>query len=191
MMIQLKCPHCGKDMRAGDEHAGKKVRCPGCKEVVTLPAATTAVKAAPPAAPTPIRKAGPPPVPKRRPARDEEDEPVEMTGAEDESDEDEEEEDRPRRKRAKKKRRRGEYENCPECDSPGFATKVGFTWWGGVLGPWMLTHVRCNECGTCYNGRTGKSNTTAIVIYTVVGALLGLFVVGMGLISAIATGGRH
>jgi uncharacterized protein (DUF983 family) len=42
------------------------------------------------------------------------------------------------------------------------------TWWGGALGPYLLTHVKCPECGMTYNGKTGQSNTTAIIIYSVV-----------------------
>ena len=37
----------------------------------------------------------------------------------------------------------------------------------------MFTHVRCKHCGTCYNGRTGESNNTAIIIYVVVGLVVG------------------
>ncbi|MBI1372935.1 MAG: hypothetical protein GC159_09265 [Phycisphaera sp.] len=60
-----------------------------------------------------------------------------------------------------------EYAACPSC-SERKATKVSFTWWGGVIGPSLFTHVKCGGCGTCYNGKTGKSNATAIVVYTIV-----------------------
>jgi phage FluMu protein Com len=192
-MIQIKCPHCSKEMRAADEQAGKKVRCPGCKEVLTLPAAATGVKAASPVKTSP--KAAPPPLPKppvdededdavpvarkRRPVDDDEDAPVARRRRRDEDDDEPEEDDedeRPRRKRSRRRsiERRGAYADCPNCDAPGHASRVPFTWWGGALGPWMFTHVRCHECGTCYNGRTGAYNTTAIIIYTVVGALVGV-----------------
>lgn len=59
------------------------------------------------------------------------------------------------------------YAPCPGCGAEE-ANKVGFTWWGGVLGPAMLSHVRCGKCGSTYNGKTGRSNTTAIIIYSVV-----------------------
>jgi hypothetical protein len=62
---------------------------------------------------------------------------------------------------------------CPRCGS-GASKPVGFTWWGGVLGPKLLSHVRCITCGNCYNGKTGRPNTTAIVIYTAVFAVIGL-----------------
>ena len=36
MPISLSC-QCGKALRVKDEFAGKKVRCPGCKEVMSIP----------------------------------------------------------------------------------------------------------------------------------------------------------
>lgn len=67
---------------------------------------------------------------------------------------------------------------CPRCQSPN-TYKAGFTWWGGVLGPWILNHQVCRGCGLGYNRKTGKSNTTAIAIYfgVVFGILLILSVV--------------
>ena len=73
---------------------------------------------------------------------------------------------------------RARYAPCPRCDADD-PEKVGFTWWGGLLGPSLLTHVRCQECGTAYNGKTGKSNDTAIAVYfgisLAVGLVLGAF----------------
>ena len=63
------------------------------------------------------------------------------------------------------------YAPCPRCQNPQ-PSPVSFTWWGGVLGPKMLTHVKCTRCGTAYNGKTGGSNATAITIYVIVGALI-------------------
>lgn len=65
---------------------------------------------------------------------------------------------------------------CPNCRSP-YSKKVGFTWWGGVLGPKMLSHVKCTGCGNAYNGKTGQSNTGGIVVYTVIVTLIALAVV--------------
>lgn len=39
MPIVFSC-RCGKKLQASDEHAGKSVRCPNCKQVVKIPAAT-------------------------------------------------------------------------------------------------------------------------------------------------------
>ncbi|MEO8041040.1 MAG: hypothetical protein ABI646_00400 [Acidobacteriota bacterium] len=38
-----------------------------------------------------------------------------------------------------------DYVPCPKCGGP--AAKLKFTWWGGILGPKMLTHVKCTSCG--------------------------------------------
>lgn len=43
-----------------------------------------------------------------------------------------------------------------------------FTWWGGLIGPRVLTHVKCPGCGYGYNGKTGRDNTTGIVIYSII-----------------------
>jgi hypothetical protein len=67
------------------------------------------------------------------------------------------------------------YAPCPRCRNI-FAKPVGFTWWGGALGPWLFTHVRCVTCGEAYNGKTGQSNNTAIAIYFAVSAVIGLIV---------------
>lgn len=60
---------------------------------------------------------------------------------------------------------------CPQCHS-NTAEKLKFTWWGGVLGPKLLTHVECQSCGKKYNGKTGKDNTTSIIIYGVVAGVI-------------------
>ena len=60
-----------------------------------------------------------------------------------------------------------QYAPCPNCGQTN-ATPVSYTWWGGVIGPKMLTHVKCQNCNTQYNGKTGKSNTQGIIIYSVV-----------------------
>ncbi len=81
------------------------------------------------------------------------------------------------------------YARCPECNCRD-AEKVTFTWWGGLLGPAMLTHVRCMECGTEYNGKTGKSNQTAIIIYLCVGIGIGLALGGFACLIAIVASMR-
>src|SRR5207249_4973420 len=90
----------------------------------------------------------------------------------DDEPEEEEEEDRPRPKK-KKKRRRGEWAACPNCDAPGDATRIWYTWWGAWLGPLLICHVRCNRCGTAYNGKSGKYNSGAIAVYVVVTTIIG------------------
>lgn len=56
---------------------------------------------------------------------------------------------------------------CPKCQNT-LAEKVNFTWWGGVLGPRILSQVKCQKCGAKYNGKTGKDSTAGIIIYTLV-----------------------
>jgi hypothetical protein len=43
-MLAFPCSSCQKKLQVGDEHAGKKVKCPGCGQVLTVP-----VPAPPPA----------------------------------------------------------------------------------------------------------------------------------------------
>lgn len=65
---------------------------------------------------------------------------------------------------------------CPQCQST-YLTRPTFTWWGGLLGPKLLNHTVCSGCSFAFNGKTGKSNNTAIAIYLGVGAALGVLVV--------------
>lgn len=37
MAIEFSCEHCGKTIRTGDEHAGKRGRCPACHQSVYIP----------------------------------------------------------------------------------------------------------------------------------------------------------
>jgi hypothetical protein len=37
MGIKFNCPHCKKSLKVSQELGGKKARCPGCKQVVTIP----------------------------------------------------------------------------------------------------------------------------------------------------------
>lgn len=68
-----------------------------------------------------------------------------------------------------------QYVPCPRCQRPD-PEKVKFTWWGGLLGPKMLSHVKCRNCGLAYNGKSGQSNTTGIIIYSIV-----VFVIFLGI----------
>jgi len=79
---------------------------------------------------------------------------------------------------------RGPYKPCPNCQQYG-ADKVGWTLWGGVLGPKLLSHVKCQSCKTTFNGKTGASNTTAIIIYLVVTLVIGTAIgLGVGIMFA-------
>jgi hypothetical protein len=61
---------------------------------------------------------------------------------------------------------------CPSCRQDVPPIKVGFTWWGGFIGAKLINHVECPACHARFNGTTGQSNNTNIVIYT-------LFVAGL------------
>ena len=37
MAIQFQCDSCGKSLRTDESKAGRKVKCPGCDEVITIP----------------------------------------------------------------------------------------------------------------------------------------------------------
>jgi transposase-like protein len=70
-----------------------------------------------------------------------------------------------------------QYSPCPSCGQSN-AKKVNYTWWGGALGPAMFTHVKCQNCGTQYNGKTGESNQGNIILYFVISFALGLCICG-------------
>jgi phage FluMu protein Com len=195
-MIKFKCPHCAKEISAADEHAGRKAKCPKCQTVMVIPGAKAA-PAPPPAAPPkpvvpavedeieeaveeappPARKPAYPAVKAGKPPRQEYDEDVQDVEAVEEAD-DEEEDDRPRRRRKGGRRRRwhGEWADCPNCGAPGDATRLTWTIWGGFIGPMIINHVRCNQCGTTYNGKSGDYNTTRIIIYYAINFGIGLVI---------------
>lgn len=61
MPIKVKCSKCSKVMNLKDEYAGKKVRCPGCKAILAIPAlkkTTTATQKS--SSPAPLPKKSPP-----------------------------------------------------------------------------------------------------------------------------------
>ncbi len=71
-----------------------------------------------------------------------------------------------------RKRGRG---RCPRCGSD--KNKVpSFTWWGGMVGQRIINHTVCKKCGTGFNKKTGKSNTTNIILYQAFFLVLGLIV---------------
>jgi hypothetical protein len=65
--------------------------------------------------------------------------------------------------------------NCPQCNNIG-ATKVNFTFWGGLIGPKIMKQVRCIACGQNFNGQTGKPITAGTIIgYSA--AILGICII--------------
>src|SRR3954447_18748506 len=57
MPIIIACAHCRKKLKVPDSAPGKKVRCPQCGEIFSVPLGTTRIEAIAPV------KAAPPPVP--------------------------------------------------------------------------------------------------------------------------------
>ena len=55
---------------------------------------------------------------------------------------------------------------CPFCRGDA-AKPVRFTSWGGVIGPFLLSLVKCGCCGNHFNGRNGRCVKKAARIYTV------------------------
>lgn len=62
---------------------------------------------------------------------------------------------------------------CPKCNSPNIY-KPTFTWWGGMVGPAILSHRVCRQCSFSFNAKTGKSNNGAIAIY--MGVIFGILI---------------
>lgn len=83
-----------------------------------------------------------------------------------------------------------QYVPCPKCG--GGSERLKFSWWGGVLGPKILSHVKCLSCGYKYNGKSGKDNTVGIVIYSVVVGIicLGLVMAMFIALAVISVGTR-
>jgi hypothetical protein len=69
MPITARCPNaaCGKTLKVKDELAGKKVKCPACASVLTIPSANAAPAASAPPAPARPKPAAKPPAPKPKP----------------------------------------------------------------------------------------------------------------------------
>ena len=91
-MITHSCPKCEKQLRLRDDLAGKKIKCPECGKVLTVPEPDGEEAA--------VRKA---PSPKKRPRDEEDDAPRKKKRPREEDDEvpDEDDEDRPSKKKKK------------------------------------------------------------------------------------------
>jgi hypothetical protein len=73
---------------------------------------------------------------------------------------------------------------CPKCAADVEPLPVGFTWWGGFVGPKMLKHVECPACHARFNGETGTSNEGAIRLYIAI-ITLAVIMVMIGIWSSI------
>jgi hypothetical protein len=204
-MIRFACSHCSKGITAPDNAAGKRAKCPGCQGVVSIPAAQSAAEAygdfevvdddapvtakASPVTTAP-RRVAVEDIPTVEAVDEDDDRPRRRSRRDvDDDDFDDEDDDRPRRR---KRRRdytatsgtpigRTRYAICYNCGADD-ASKVRWTLWGGIIGPSLMSHVKCGRCATTYNGNTGKSNTTAITIYLVVSLAIGA---GLGTLAVV------
>jgi predicted Zn finger-like uncharacterized protein len=59
---------------------------------------------------------------------------------------------------------KSKYAECPKCGARA-AKRVKWTAWGSFYGPALLCHVRCQECGATYNGRSGRSNLIPAILF--------------------------
>jgi predicted Zn finger-like uncharacterized protein len=177
MATTLNCPGCQTPLRVREDMTGKKIKCPRCGQVVTVPAdepvvleEVTEATGAEKITTEPPAPKGPKSKPATRPCP-ECGERIPVTArtcryCKAELDEEEDDEDdRPIR-------RRPAYKPCPRCGETG-ATRVTWTPWGSFYGPALFTHVRCPDCGYAYNGRTGRSNMIPAIIFVLV-PLLGI-----------------
>jgi hypothetical protein len=163
MPIQLCCPECNKPLKVKDELAGKKVKCPGCGKPVPVPV--------PDEEPEPVVEEvqeAPAPKPAKAAVTAKAKAPPTVEAADD--DDQPEEERAPKGKAGKKAKGGQQWVPCPNCGAEG-ARRVKYTFWGSVYGPRLFSHVRCQECRTTYNGKTGGSN--------IIPAIIGLFIQAM------------
>ena len=80
-----------------------------------------------------------------------------------------------------------QFAPCPKCQQSN-AQQMSFTWWGGLIGPKILTHVKCQTCGAKFNGKSCKDNTTNIIIYSVIvfGIVFALLIVAVAIFAVVA-----
>jgi predicted Zn finger-like uncharacterized protein len=202
MALEISCPSCQAALRIREEHAGKRLKCPRCSAVISVPASLNSAQQA-------VEQIRPAPrvAPPSAPAGDE------ITIAEEHpataatrrcphcgeriaasanrcrycrawlDEKDDEEERRPRKRRAA-------FKPCPSCGATD-AERVTWTPWGSFYGPALFTHVRCRECGYGYNGKTGRSNLVPAILMVSIPAVLILGILVGLLIMLGVFGGRR
>jgi predicted Zn finger-like uncharacterized protein len=171
MPVQLTCSGCKTTLKVRDDLAGRKVKCPKCASVLTVPDEGQDATEIIPGMDEAVTE-GPRPTPAK--SKPEKKPSAAIKSRRDDPDDDEEDEPRPRPKKRSRRdddddeddrpRTRGEFKPCPKCGAHG-AEKVLWTFWGSFYGPAMFTHVRCPECDYAYNGKTGRSNIIPAVIF--------------------------
>jgi predicted Zn finger-like uncharacterized protein len=158
MPLDVKCPGCSAAFKVKDEHAGKKMKCPKCAKIVSIPQKEEEV----------IEDVE---VVDDEPAAEET--PTAMFDFEEQISQ-----PRARKEKAAPKTPDrpkgptwGKYIACPNCGGRE-AKRVKWTWWGSFYGPKMFTHVRCVDCGYAFNGKTGDSNVIPAVLFVIIPLVL-------------------
>jgi hypothetical protein len=182
MAETVACPGCQTQLKLKPEYAGRKIKCPRCAHLIVVPS-IAGVRASRPEAGAgkAVTQRGPGAAGKKaRPRADDDDddaviaepptrkkrrsdmapcpecgEPVDVAATKCPHcktllEADEEEEYR-------------KWKKCPTCGKQA-AKRVLWTFWGSFYFTALFKHVRCEECGTKYNGKTGRSNMTPAVM---------------------------
>jgi len=102
MSILIECPSCDKQLKAAEEKHGKKIRCPSCQEVFTVPAATK--KSRPADADDDEGFADKPIAARRRPAEDHDEVPHRSPRSRRDDDDGYDDDDEPRRRKGPQKK---------------------------------------------------------------------------------------
>jgi predicted Zn finger-like uncharacterized protein len=171
----MACKSCGSQLRVRDEYLGRAMKCPKCGQTIQPGVEVDADVREVQPAPGPIHevRAGPRPVvlqpvdddvPEVRPKKRQRE--AGWAG------EGEGEVDVRRRKPVP-----GGYAPCPKCGNTD-AERVIFTFWGSFHITNLVCHVQCPSCGTCYNGRTGRSNFLVALLCVMIPLLLIIGVIG-------------
>lgn len=201
---------CGKKLRIDDSKAGLRIRCPGCQETLTVkPAGDSGSRSRRSPGKSDRRRSRKPADDEFEPYEDDEDWDVDDDDGWDDDDYDDRprrrssrgggrgrgrdsERSRGRRsrggdrsrgsRRGGRDRDRGDGRpgHCPDCGSRDYK-KISYTLWGGIIGPALFSHVKCLDCRSTFNSKTGRSNQTAITIFVIVSGVIGLGLVGIAL----------
>jgi len=160
MTHKMTCTGCHATLQLRPEYAGKKIRCPKCQQVLTVPAETEEE------APVELEAIEDDAFTNTRPARETvPPAPIKRSHRRDEEDEDDRD-DGPH------------YVSCPRCGTRG-ASRVLWTPWGSFYGPALFTHVRCPHCFHAYNGQTGRSNLVPAILFITIPLVLLLGLLGL------------
>ena len=175
-MVMGRRPSCSKNRNVPDKYAGKRVKCPACQGILTVPEMLEEVIEEEAVEVVPVKPGKP--VTRRV------------------SEEDDEEEERivqrtralvPGRltTRTRTTARGGRNAVRLSAVSGPIVPTAGapmpfirYTFWGGIIGPLFINTVRRRECGTNYNGVHGDYNTTRIMIFVLIYVGLALVIGG-------------